>query len=92
MEREPDSSSLEGTLNPPELKGFLGQNSLIPVGKLLHFVVINSMVLEINRPNITSCRSGIHPEERTPHLWDEEHLMLHCSVMKEKTLNQPRDG
>ena len=30
MEYDPDSSSLEGMLNPPDLKGFLGQDSLIP--------------------------------------------------------------
>jgi len=71
VEYEPDSSSLEGTLNPPDLKGFLGQDSLIPNfgGGLLHFVVINSMVLGMSRPNMTSCHNESHPEERTPQLW-----------------------
>lgn len=61
-------------------------------GGLLHFVMVNSIVLGINKPNMTSCHSGIHPEERTTQLWNEQHLMLHCYVMKEKTLNQSRDG
>lgn len=53
----------------------------------MYFVMINSMVFGINTANLTPFPSGIHPEERTPQLWDERYLMLRCSVIKEKTPN-----
>lgn len=54
----------------------------------MRFMALNSVALGTNGPTMTSCLSRLHPEERTPRLWDEQDLKIHCYVAKEKTLKR----